>query len=438
MSNSNSKLSLLGSISMGTGVMIGAGILALTGQIAELAGSYFPIAFVFGAIVSAFSAYTYIKLSQVHPSSGGVAMFLKEAYGKTLPTAVFALLMLLSMVINQSLVARTFGSYTLQLFELKSLGEWGAPVLGTLLLVFAFIINVIGNKYIERLSIIMAFFKTLGLLLLSLGGLWAFGFDFTEINITEEGSANSSTELVKFIAAVALSILAFKGFTTITNSGDEITKPKVNIGRSIVISLAICLVVYLLTTFAVMGNLSTAQIIEAKDYALAEASRPAFGQSGLTITVIFAIIATVSGVIASIFAVSRMLTMLTKMELVPHSHFGMPGSIQKHSVVYIVVLAILLTIFFDLSRIASIGAIFYLVMDMAIHFGAIKHLRKKAKLNVFIPTAAIILDFIVLLAFCWIKWQTDMLIIWVTFAGIALVSITEYAFLATKSRKGSA
>jgi len=146
----------------------------------------------------------------------------------------------------------------------------------------------------------------------------------------------------------------------------------------------------------------------------------------------------VSGVIASIFAVSRMLTMLTKMELVPHSHFGMPGSIQKHSVVYIVVLAILLTIFFDLSRIASIGAIFYLVMDMAIHFGAIKHLREKAKLNVFIPTAAIILDFIVLLAFCWIKWQTDMLIIWVTFAGIALVSITEYAFLATKSRKGSA
>ena len=136
--------------------MIGAGILALTGQIAELAGSYFPIAFVVGAIVSAFSAYTYIKLSQVHPSSGGVAMFLKKAYGKTLPTAVFALLMLLSMVINQSLVARTFGSYTLQLFELKSLGEWAEPILGTLLLLSAFVINIIGNKYIELLSIIMA------------------------------------------------------------------------------------------------------------------------------------------------------------------------------------------------------------------------------------------------------------------------------------------
>ena len=38
-----------------------------------------------------------------------------------------------------------------------------------------------------------------------------------------------------------------------------------------------------------------------------------------------AIIATVSGVIASVFAVSRMLAMLTDMKLVPHSHFGMPG-----------------------------------------------------------------------------------------------------------------
>ncbi len=32
------SISLVGAISMGTGVMIGAGIFALTGQIAELAG----------------------------------------------------------------------------------------------------------------------------------------------------------------------------------------------------------------------------------------------------------------------------------------------------------------------------------------------------------------------------------------------------------------
>jgi len=37
------SLSLTGAVSMGTGVMIGAGILALTGQIAELAASLSPL-----------------------------------------------------------------------------------------------------------------------------------------------------------------------------------------------------------------------------------------------------------------------------------------------------------------------------------------------------------------------------------------------------------
>ncbi len=38
-SYANNSLSLTGAVSMGTGVMIGAGIFALTGQVAELSGS---------------------------------------------------------------------------------------------------------------------------------------------------------------------------------------------------------------------------------------------------------------------------------------------------------------------------------------------------------------------------------------------------------------
>ncbi|MGB3710071.1 MAG: amino acid permease, partial [Erythrobacter sp.] len=45
-------ISLAGGVAMGTGVMIGAGIFALTGQIAELAGPLFPLSFVLGALVT--------------------------------------------------------------------------------------------------------------------------------------------------------------------------------------------------------------------------------------------------------------------------------------------------------------------------------------------------------------------------------------------------
>lgn len=54
------SLTLLGSIALGTGVMIGAGIFALLGQVAELAGEWFPVAFLLGAVISGFSAYTYV------------------------------------------------------------------------------------------------------------------------------------------------------------------------------------------------------------------------------------------------------------------------------------------------------------------------------------------------------------------------------------------
>lgn len=156
-----------------------------------------------------------------------------------------------------------------------------------------------------------------------------------------------------FIASVALSILAFKGFTTITNSGAEITNPHRNVGRAIVLSIAICVAVYLLVAFAVGASLPLDRIVVAKDYALAEAARPALGPTGFYLTV--ALAATASGLIASVFAVTRM---LTEMKMIPHSHFGMPGTIKDHTLIYTVVIAGVLTVFFDLSRIASLGAFF--------------------------------------------------------------------------------
>ena len=63
------SLSLTGAVSMGTGVMIGAGIFALTGQVAELAGEWFPVAFVLAAVIAGFSAYSYVKLSNAYPSA---------------------------------------------------------------------------------------------------------------------------------------------------------------------------------------------------------------------------------------------------------------------------------------------------------------------------------------------------------------------------------
>ncbi|MBO6534127.1 APC family permease [Muricauda oceani] len=419
------SLSLTGAVSLGTGVMIGAGIFALLGQVAELSGQWFPYAFLLGAIISGFSAYSYVKMSNAYPSAGGIAMYLKKIYGKSALTASGALLMALSMVINESLVARTFGSYTLQLFDVDDNSVW-VPILGVFLLIVAFLINISGNKVIGKASLVMAILKIGGIAIFAIGGLWAAGFSFSEVVPSE-----SLTEypITNYLGALALSILAYKGFTTITNSGDEIVKPNKNVGRSIVISLLICTVVYLLVAFAVSSNLSINEIIAAKDYSLAEASRPAFGKYGLWFTVGIAIISTISGVIASIFAVSRMTAMLTEKELIPHEHFGMPGRLQKHMLVYTVILAITLTVLFDLTRIASLGAIFYLIMDIGIHWGVFKNLRKDVKANPAVLITAIILDVVVLGAFLWIKVSSDVLVVLVAVLLMVLIFFGEKWFL---------
>ncbi len=417
------SITLAGGISMGTGVMIGAGIFALTGQIAQLAGPLFPLSFVAGAVVTAFSAYTYIKMSNAHPSAGGIAMILQKAYGPGTVAASAALLMALSMVINESLVARTFGTYALRPFDLDP-NSYLVPALGVGLIIFAYAVNTSGNRSVGLFSLVMAILKVAGIAAFGAAALWAGGFSFEAVSPGGQGSTFGG-----FVASIALSILAYKGFTTITNSGGEIVDPHRNVGRAIIISIALCVVVYLIVAFAVGSSLSLDEIIAAKDSSLAEAAKPALGSYGFYFTILLAIVATASGLLASVFAVSRMLAMLTDMKLIPHSHFGMSGRIQEHTLVYTVVLASILTVFFDLSRIASLGAFFYLVMDILIHWGVWRNLRTEIGANGTILIAAIVLDVIVLSVFTAMKLQSDPLIVVLAIAAMACVFAFEKFYL---------
>jgi len=429
------SLTLLGTIAMGTGVMIGAGIFALTGQVAEFAGFLFPIAFMVAAVISGFSAYTYIKVSNKYPSAGGIAMILKKAYGPSVITGAASLMMAISMIINESLVARTFGTYTLQLFGIDD-GGILVPILAVSLIIFAFLVNIAGNDVIGGISQVSAVLKIGGILVFAVMTLWAAGFAFGTTGASPSEPLGDVT-IGGFLAAVALAILAFKGFTTITNSGGEVIEPEKNVSRAIMISLIICLVIYLFVTWAVASTLSIPEIVAAKNYSLAEASRPAFGEYGVWFTVVIAVIATASGLLASVFAVSRMLAMLTSMNLIPHSHFGMPGTVQRHTLVYTVILAGLLAAFFDLSRIASLGAIFYLVMDITIHWGVLRYLRDDVGAIGWIILCAIALDLIVLAAFVILKGSADPTIVWFAAGSIVIIVLFEKFYLGRVREAGA-
>lgn len=419
------KLSLLGSVSLGTGVMIGAGIFVLMGQIAELVGEIFPLAFLAGAIVVGFSAYSYVKFSNAYPSSGGVAMFMRKAYGPGTMAGTFSLLMYVSMVIAESLVARTFGSYTLRLFNVENTAVL-VPTLGVLLITVAYIVNISGNKTIERTANLTAAIKIVGISVLALAGLAVAGFPSVE-NWGRTDQAAATGASFNFVAALALAILAFKGFTTITNQGADIIDPHRNLGRSIILSILICTVIYTILALSVASSLSVEEVITAKDYALAASARPVFGELGLLFTVLLAIVATVSGLIASIYSASRMLAMLSNMKQLPRLYRGF----KNPALVLTVALAIALTVLFDLTRIASIGAIFYLIMDIAIHWGLYRYLLKETKAMPVIPVIAMLLDVIILGTFLILKYENDLLVIIVSLVGFVAMLVAQRLFMIT-------
>ncbi|MFF3181618.1 APC family permease [Rhodococcus sp. LW-XY12] len=411
------KLSLIGSIALGTGVMIGAGIFALVGQVAELAGSAIPWAFVAGAVVVAFSAYSYVRYSSTDPSSGGIAMILTAAYGPGVIAGSFSLFMYVSMILAESLLARTFGTYLLRPFGMQNSPVW-VPVLAVTAIVAATVVNLVGNRWVEGSATVTAALKIAGIGVLAVAGIIATGMSaLSDALVGRPGGAPPDSGLWGFLAGTTLCILAYKGFTTITNQGADIRHPERNIARSIVIAIAVCTVIYLLLTVAVVGSLSVPQILAARDYALAEAAEPLFGSWGVWLTVAVAVVATLSGLVASLFSVSRLYDMLREMKQVP----GVPVSLNRQSLLITAALALVTASLFDLSRIAALGAMLYLSMDIAIHWGMIRRLRHRVEFTVWIPAVAIALDVLVLVPFVMMKARSDWFTVAITTAVAAVI-----------------
>jgi amino acid transporter len=109
-------------------------------------------------------------------------MFLVKIYGKRTIAASAALLMAFSMVINQSLVARTFGTYTLQLFNIEHT-SYLVPLLGVGLLTLAFLVNIAGNSFIQSFTSIASLLKIVELSIFAIAGLWIAEFTLEPVKV---------------------------------------------------------------------------------------------------------------------------------------------------------------------------------------------------------------------------------------------------------------
>lgn len=363
MHKSKKPIGFWSAVSMGVGAMVGAGIFALLGEASAISGSAVYISFFFGGIIALFSGYSLGKLGARYPSSGGIIEYLSQSYGVGLFTGTMGVMLYFSAIVALSLIAKAFGNYAVTFLP----PDQGSGILHHvfsvgIIILFVFI-NLKGAKDVavwERIIV--------GVKFVVLAGLSIAGIVFIDPELL---SAKYYPAAGDIFYSLAITFFAFEGFRVITNTAEDMPDPSVTLPKAMMTAILLVMVLYVAIAFAVFGNLPVEKVIEAKDFALAEAALPIFGEVGFTIVAITALIATASSINANLYAVTNVTYQLAKEGELP-AQFGKPIAHSREGLIISGLLIILLSLLFDLSEIASIGSISMLFIHMITHFGHLK------------------------------------------------------------------
>jgi amino acid transporter len=174
----------------------------------------------------------------------------------------------------------------------------------------------------------------------------------------------------------------------ITNTVEDMEAPTRNMMRAILIAIVLVGLLYVLTSIAVLGNLPLEKVIEAKDYALAEAAKPVFGEWGFKIMAVTALIATASAINATLYAATEIgYTLAIKGELpkvytynVFHSYSGLIIS---------GILIVPMILFLNLSQVTTIAALVVLIIQGLTHTGHIFKVSETGANKLLVAAAAV-------------------------------------------------
>lgn len=282
---------------IGIGGMVGGGIFAVLGLSVELTNGGAPVAFLIAGIVALVTSYSYAKLSVTFPSQGGTVSFLDRAFGSGLLTGSANILLWISYIVMLSLYAYAFGSYGASFFPQGSEVFW-KHILITGSIVGITGLNLLNTKLIGEAEDWIVLLKLLILFLFIGIGIW--GIDATKL------APASWSPPMSLIAGGMIIFLAYEGFELIANTAQDVRDPSKTLPRAFYSSVAFVIVLYVLVAIVTVGTLPVDKIVEAKDYALAEAARPSLGQTGFILIAIAAMLSTASAINATVYGAARL------------------------------------------------------------------------------------------------------------------------------------
>ena len=113
---SDQKLSLFSLSLFGVGIILGAGIYAILGAAAGVAGASLWISFLMAAIVALLTGLSYCELATLYPKAGAEYTYLKKAYpDKEWVPFILGFILLFAGCATAATIAIGFGSYLNQI-----------------------------------------------------------------------------------------------------------------------------------------------------------------------------------------------------------------------------------------------------------------------------------------------------------------------------------
>jgi amino acid transporter len=367
-SNPNAgQIGLVAAVSIGIGGMVGAGIFSILGVVAQAAGNMMWLAFMIGGVVALLSTYSYAKLGAVFPSAGGAVHFLVKGFGDGVLAGGLNLFMWAGYIISLALYATAFGSYAATFITttpspllLKSLAI--ASVLALTIL------NAFGARMMGRSETLIVAIKIAILVLFAAAGLW----------FVKPGNFSPalSPEAAYILFGAGVLFIGYEGFGLVTNAAADMRNPRVMLPRALYTAVILVIIIYLAVAVTVTGNLTTPQIVLAKDYALAEAAKPFLGETGFRLIAIAALFSTASAINATLFGSANVCYMIARDGELPADLSRTEWKQATGGLVLTAGLVILVTLLFDLSGIAMMGSAAFLLVYAAVNGGHLRILKQ--------------------------------------------------------------
>jgi amino acid transporter len=398
---SNKPIGFWSAVSMGIGAMVGAGIFALLGEASSISGSAVYISFILGGIIALLSGYSMGKLGACFPSSGGIVEYLSQSFGVGFFTGTMSIILYFAAVVSLSLVAKAFGNYAISLLPATASSIWH-HIFTIGIVLFFMLINLEGANDVAILERIIVALK-----FLVLSGLAFAGILYLKPELL---STSHYPPVNNIFFSLAITFFAYEGFRVITNTAEDMPNPDKTLPNAMMASILIVMLLYVAVSFAVLGNLPIEEVRNAKDYALAEAATPIFGQMGFIIVAIAALISTASSINANLYAVTNVTYQLAKDGELPAA-FGKPIGHSKEGLVISAILIMLLSLFFDLTEIASIGSITVLFVHAVTHLGHLKIIKQTGASRSLVLLSAITSILAMLVALIYVSRELDNVLI---------------------------